>query len=723
MKRIIFILPLLVLSFSILYSQTTQKQIAVLNLSAAGLSRAESITLTDRLRSELVNTHQFRVIERDKMEEILTEQGLQQSGCTTDECAVEIGKLLNIHQICAGSVGKVGSLYTVILRLIDVESGQILATVTEDCSCPIEQVLTGSMRNIALKLVEETNKYPGLFVTKGGSGDLYLKSSLSPAKIFIDGQLHDEVTPATIKNLPSGEHLIKVVKDDYAGSRVVIINPNEILEETVEMSKARGGLKVYSDPPEADIYVEDQYQGRTPKIIQDITAGEYLLLLRKTDYGDIKRRIKVNGEEFTEVDITMFKPAVLSVTSEPVNAAVRMFGQETGKTPLQMNDIYPGKVYVEIFYPGYKTEGEYVQLNEASLTSKHYVLKKLPSLLIESNPVGASVYINGSLKGVTPIEFSDLTEDKIKLVIKKNYYNDWQKELILQSGKDEKIDAILTSFEGLLSINSDPSGLLVSANGQKIGKTPLELKKPYGEYEITISDARFETIREQLILNVPEIQKNYNMIYLKGSIKINGLPAGADISVDGKEISPETSEFILPVGPHTVCIEKSGFKNMTVDIELQSEQIHSMNVVLMPKRKTDAFFRSLVIPGWGQAYQEKTVRAWIYPMAVLGLGTTSFIMTNKYNDKVDNYNEIRRAYSEAFDPDELNRLRQQMDDAYKQVEESERIRNIFYVSTGLVWIWNILDTIILPPDWETNIKPVSDTNGSIILIGLSINMP
>ena len=119
---------------------------------------------------------------------------------------------------------------------------------------------------------------------------------MPPVRIYVDGQPLNNLTPTTIKNLPSGEHVIKVSKDDYAGSKVVIINPNEIRDETIEMSKARGGLKVYSDPPEADIYIGDQYKGRTPKIIQDITAGDYLVLLRTT-----KRSLHVKCDAFSIV--------------------------------------------------------------------------------------------------------------------------------------------------------------------------------------------------------------------------------------------------------------------------------------------------------------------------------------------------------------------------------------------------------------------------------------
>ena len=96
--------------------QSSLDRIAILNLDAVSISNAESTTLTDRLRSEMVNSGAFTVIERSEMDEILKEQGFQQAGCTSDECAVEIGKLLNINSICAGSVGKIGSLYTVTLR-------------------------------------------------------------------------------------------------------------------------------------------------------------------------------------------------------------------------------------------------------------------------------------------------------------------------------------------------------------------------------------------------------------------------------------------------------------------------------------------------------------------------------------------------------------------------------------------------------------------------------
>ncbi len=113
-------------------AQKGPKRIAVLDLSGEGVTKSEAKTLTDRLRSRLVNTGAFIVLEREQMDEILSEQGFQQSGCVSDECLVEIGRMVGVQEMVGGSIGKIGQTYTLDLRIIDVETGRILRTVSED---------------------------------------------------------------------------------------------------------------------------------------------------------------------------------------------------------------------------------------------------------------------------------------------------------------------------------------------------------------------------------------------------------------------------------------------------------------------------------------------------------------------------------------------------------------------------------------------------------------
>lgn len=148
---------LFILVFQILFSAQemfaqSKKTIAILNLTSEGVSISEANIITDRLRTELFRTNYFNVLEREKMDDILSEQGFQLSGCMSDECVVEAGKLIGVQQMVAGYIGKIGNLITLNVRIIDVESGQIINTATEDCSCSIDRVLTQSVKNIAFVL-------------------------------------------------------------------------------------------------------------------------------------------------------------------------------------------------------------------------------------------------------------------------------------------------------------------------------------------------------------------------------------------------------------------------------------------------------------------------------------------------------------------------------------------------------------------------------------------
>ena len=138
-------------SFTLL-SQDSRLSIAILKLDAHGISNHEAATLTDRLRTELFKTNKFLVLEREKMDDILEEQGFQQTGCTSSECLVEVGQLVNVNRILGGSIGRVGETYTVSVRLIDVEKGQIVQTATRDVHGKIDVLLTITIPLIAKEL-------------------------------------------------------------------------------------------------------------------------------------------------------------------------------------------------------------------------------------------------------------------------------------------------------------------------------------------------------------------------------------------------------------------------------------------------------------------------------------------------------------------------------------------------------------------------------------------
>ncbi len=138
------------------FSPTERIRVAVVDFVGIGVEESDVRILTDRLRAELVDTGRFTVIERERMNEILEEQGFQQTlVCATDACAIELGRLTGASGIVAGTVGKLGATYTVTVRLINVETGEIIARASEDCACAVDDLL-GSMHRLSLLLAQRT---------------------------------------------------------------------------------------------------------------------------------------------------------------------------------------------------------------------------------------------------------------------------------------------------------------------------------------------------------------------------------------------------------------------------------------------------------------------------------------------------------------------------------------------------------------------------------------
>ena len=126
--------------------------IAVSNFKTSSLSVSELSALIDRLGLELFDTGRFKVIERESIDLLLSEQGFQQSGCTTTQCLIEIGKIINVKMIVTGSVNKVGTIYSANVKMINVETGEIVKMAKYDHTGDIGGLLLKGIPHMALNL-------------------------------------------------------------------------------------------------------------------------------------------------------------------------------------------------------------------------------------------------------------------------------------------------------------------------------------------------------------------------------------------------------------------------------------------------------------------------------------------------------------------------------------------------------------------------------------------
>lgn len=104
-------------------------RIAVLDLIAkAGFIKAETDQITDILRSDIVKTAAFTMLERSYVDQILTEQAFSLSAAVEDSgYAAQVGKLVAADYIIAGTVGRLLGKISLNVRMINVSSGKVVA--------------------------------------------------------------------------------------------------------------------------------------------------------------------------------------------------------------------------------------------------------------------------------------------------------------------------------------------------------------------------------------------------------------------------------------------------------------------------------------------------------------------------------------------------------------------------------------------------------------------
>jgi TolB-like protein len=123
-----------------------KQTVAVLDFESIGSEEHLGKAISEIMRTELVGTDRFRVVERAQIRQALQEQALQVSGATDTQNAVKIGKLLGADLIVVGSVVKIGNSYTVNSRMIDVKTGE--AQLGRNATGTDLNLLTGLSREL-----------------------------------------------------------------------------------------------------------------------------------------------------------------------------------------------------------------------------------------------------------------------------------------------------------------------------------------------------------------------------------------------------------------------------------------------------------------------------------------------------------------------------------------------------------------------------------------------
>jgi TolB-like protein len=277
---------LLICTFFLISAAAAEQipRIAILPFNPIGVSESDAKVLTNLFEAAIVKTGVFEVIEQNQADRILDAQAYTLSSCTDETCAVEIGELLSAESIIIGSVSKLGEMFIVTAKIIDVTTGKNIRADSVQGG-KIEE-MTEQVGILAGKLADPAG-HNGARATGAsaaeGTGEIFVHTNPADAQLSINGTVRGK-SPLLIKSLPAGKLLLEARSGPLYASREVTISLDELLEITLTLEAASGRLFIQTDDPSLKVIIDGKNAGTAASgLFKDIIPGEHELVVENNE--------------------------------------------------------------------------------------------------------------------------------------------------------------------------------------------------------------------------------------------------------------------------------------------------------------------------------------------------------------------------------------------------------------------------------------------------------
>ncbi|HPE70265.1 MAG TPA: PEGA domain-containing protein, partial [Thermotogota bacterium] len=118
------------------------------------------------------------------------------------------------------------------------------------------------------------------------------------------------------------------------------------------------------------------------------------------------------------------------------------------------------------------------------------------AVTIVSDPSGASVLINGFVRGVTPLSL-ELESGTYEVALQMENFRPKFETIVLLPGENKTVSLVMESLLGYLHV-TEPEGISIYVDGSFRGWAPNTITLPEGSYLVTLKDKGRETFRQQV---------------------------------------------------------------------------------------------------------------------------------------------------------------------------------------------------------------------------------
>jgi formylglycine-generating enzyme required for sulfatase activity len=346
-------------------------------------------------------------------------------------------------------------------------------------------------------------------------GALVVDSRPREAEVWVD-EHRQGVAPIRMTDITFERHTIRLQREFFA-AREIVLEPlleggrmrfsvvdratrKEIARrdaaagltlDGIELTRQKGRVIITTPEVEqADVKIDGEFYGPT-KLDREIDAGTHHFTITSKDYKDFSFYEKVEGGARIEKQVALLrvgtaeppaKPAAIRVhvTSSPSGATVYLDDEEKGQTPCDL-DLPAGEY-------GLRLEKKYFEAHAGTLSvsgpvSRDYELVKIRTrVAFESDPAGATVYVDGAEVGVTP-GAADIEAGSHRATFVLGGHNDQfaQFEIVTKEPLERPIKATLQKIPpGRLWVESEVRGVEAFLDGRPVGHAPLSARSVEG---------------------------------------------------------------------------------------------------------------------------------------------------------------------------------------------------------------------------------------------------
>ena len=302
-----------------------------------------------------------------------------------------------------------------------------------------------------------------------------------------------------------------------------------------------------------------------------LRSGEYRLRLSNPGYHDSDIVLAV-GEEASQTRQYVMNPLPgrISVSAGGLaGARVSVGGADIGNTPVSDAPVEAGDYELVVSLDRYRDFSRNISV-EGREVEQHFEVELQPAwaeVSLASEPPGAEVLVDGEPVGQTPLT-AEILEGGRLLTLRLPRHKAWQDQLEIVAGEPMQLPAVtLEPADGLVFIQSDPSGASVTVSGEFKGLTPLEVSLPPGRtHEFTLFREGYHSKRTNLEIRADQqhdLQLELDPVLV--SVQVQAEPADAELYVNDELLGSANQTVELLAASQTIEIRSNGYVPYTAE--------------------------------------------------------------------------------------------------------------------------------------------------------------